>query len=370
MANYLRPGKRIGIIGGGSIGFMLGMKAKEMGFDVYVLDSDPKCPAHRVADMFFEADFNDISALERIGRICDIVTYTTTQLEVDLLSDLSSCMYLPQTTDLLALVQDQLLFKNFLTENLINTLPYATIVMATDIEEKIKGIGYPCYLRATRSNREILLQNSDDMVDVMDFMNEEGTCLLEAALAEARHLSVTVMRNGLGQVLVFPVVEHEYRINELYTTIASNTYLSIPIQREVQRIARVIATKLELHGTLTIDLEMSADGMLFVKDVQPMPTVKGVYSQVVCGMDVFEAHIRSLCDWPLPEHVGLYQDAVIRYVMDRDETIMQKQISLQPTWQFAFYHQTDPVSAMVGHIAARTNNIVQTMQQLETYMEG
>ena len=44
------PGATIGILGGGQLGRMLALAAREMGYRVAILDPDPDCPAAAVAD--------------------------------------------------------------------------------------------------------------------------------------------------------------------------------------------------------------------------------------------------------------------------------------------------------------------------------
>ena len=46
----LLPGSTIGIVGGGQLGRMMAISAKEMGFKVGVLDPVTNCPAAQVAD--------------------------------------------------------------------------------------------------------------------------------------------------------------------------------------------------------------------------------------------------------------------------------------------------------------------------------
>ena len=49
-ADPLPPGATIGILGGGQLGRMLALAAREMGYRIAVLDPDPACPAAAVAD--------------------------------------------------------------------------------------------------------------------------------------------------------------------------------------------------------------------------------------------------------------------------------------------------------------------------------
>ena len=62
LSNLIPPGKTIGIIGGGQLGRMLTLAAKEMGYFVGILDPEKNCPAAQVADWQIVAKFNDYTA--------------------------------------------------------------------------------------------------------------------------------------------------------------------------------------------------------------------------------------------------------------------------------------------------------------------
>ena len=55
MIKTILPGKTIGIIGGGQLGRMLAMSAKEMGYKIAVLDPSDSCCAKIFSDIFIQA---------------------------------------------------------------------------------------------------------------------------------------------------------------------------------------------------------------------------------------------------------------------------------------------------------------------------
>ena len=338
LTDYLRAGSTIGIIGGGPNALMLGIQAKTMGFKVNLLDPDVNCPAHSIADEFIQADYQDLVAIERLGILSDVVTYLTDDIDVEVLSNISYNMNLPQSLDALALLHDKLLMKGFLEDCGVNVLPYATIVQMTDIEEKIDGIGYPCYLEETRGKERIYLTSPADMTQIMDLVRQ-GTCILEADLPDARRLSVTVARNEQGNISTFPVVEHHYQDNRLLETIACTNHLGQDLQDEIKRIGILIAEKLENRGVITIDFLVAETGLILVDSIIPIISEKTMYTKDGCAISSYEAHLRSLCDWPLMTEIDLKQDVIIYHAIARELSLMQRQIHHQPTWKFYFYSQ-------------------------------
>lgn len=109
----LMPNATIGIVGGGQLGRMMAMSAKEMGFRVGVLDPTANCPTAQVADWHIVAAYDDVFALEEMARRSDVITYEFENVSVEALNSILPYANIPQGTDLLAITQDRLLEKSF-----------------------------------------------------------------------------------------------------------------------------------------------------------------------------------------------------------------------------------------------------------------
>ena len=73
--SLLNPGSTIGIIGGGQLGRMLAMAARQMDYRTIVLDPDPGCPAGQVSDGQVVDAYSSRSASKDLARASDVVTY-------------------------------------------------------------------------------------------------------------------------------------------------------------------------------------------------------------------------------------------------------------------------------------------------------
>lgn len=65
---WIKPGKTIGIIGGGQLGRMMAFAAKEAGFRIVVLEPGPDSPAGKAADEQIVAPYDDHEALLELSR--------------------------------------------------------------------------------------------------------------------------------------------------------------------------------------------------------------------------------------------------------------------------------------------------------------
>ena len=364
----LLPGSTIGIVGGGQLGLMMAISAKEMGFKVGVLDPVTNCPAAQVADWYIQGTYDDTFALEELARRTDVITYEFENVSVEALNAISSMSFSPQGTDLLAITQDRLLEKSFLETNNIVIAPYATIVSPTDIQDAIDGIGYPCVLKTTRGGYDgkgqYVLKSRADLAPAMDLLRE-GTCVLEAWIPFEKEISILVSGNGQGDYSTFPVVENIHRNNILHETIAPAA-IADEVVEEAERIARVIAEGMSLSGVLCIEMFLTKTGGLYVNELAPRPHNSGHYSIEACSMSQFDAHIRGICGWPLSKKVRLLSEAVMVNVLGEQLLESYHLIDKKPDWQFHFYGKAQAKKGRkMGHITIVTEDIQQTLDEIK-----
>lgn len=362
----LLPGQMIGIIGGGQLGRMMALSAREMGFRVGVLDPTVDCPAAQVADWHLLADYNDLEALEELARRSQVLTYEFENVDVETLMQVQNLVNIPQGTDLLAITQDRLLEKSFLEANNIVIAPFATIVSPTDIQDAIDGIGYPCVLKTTRGGYDgkgqFVLYSTSDLASSMNILRE-GTCVLEAWIPYEKEISVLVSGNGQGKYTVFPVVENIHRNNILHETIAP-ARVAEEVVEEAQRIARVIAEAVDLAGTLAVEMFLTNDGGIYVNELAPRPHNSGHYSIEACSISQFDTHIRGICGWPLPE-VKLLSEAVMVNILGDDVYETMDIISEKPDWHFHYYGKAEAKKdRKMGHITILTEDIFETLEEI------
>lgn len=366
LSNALMPGSTIGILGGGQLGRMMTVSAKEMGFRVGVLDPTADCPAAQLADWQIVAEYDDVFALEELAKRSDVITYEFENVDVDALAAVEEIANVPQGTEMLAITQDRLLEKAFLEENNIVIAPHATIINPSDILDEIDAIGYPCVLKTTRGGYDgkgqFVLHDKKDLAPSMDLL-KVGTCVLEAWIPFEKEISVLVAGNGMGDTTVFPVVENIHRNNILHETIAP-ARITNEVSEEAQRIAKVIAKSLNLSGVLAVEMFLTKTGGLYVNELAPRPHNSGHYSIEACSISQFDAHIRGICGWPLPE-VRLLSRALMVNVLGDELPETMTMIDQKPDWQFHYYGKAEPMPGRkMGHITILTKDLGRTLKEV------
>ena len=136
------------------------------------------------------------------------------------------------------------------------------------------------------------------------------------------------------------------------------------VAEEAKRIAHIIAKALDLQGVLAIEMFLTKSGGLYVNELAPRPHNSGHYSIEACSMSQFDAHIRGICGWPLPE-VSLLSPAVMVNVLGDELTETYDLIATKPAWQFHYYGKEEAKTGRkMGHITILTEDIAETTEEI------
>ena len=130
--NPILPPARLGILGGGQLGRMFTVAAKTMGYQVVVLDPDPLAPAAEFADEHLCAPFTDEAALAQLAQ-CAAVTTEFENVNADAMRQLAQYTVVSPSGDCVAIAQNRILEKAWITKAGLQTAPYQVIEQTSDI---------------------------------------------------------------------------------------------------------------------------------------------------------------------------------------------------------------------------------------------
>ncbi|OSX53346.1 5-(carboxyamino)imidazole ribonucleotide synthase [Anoxybacillus ayderensis] len=301
LSKVIVPGQTIGIIGGGQLGRMMAIAAKEMGFFVAVLDPTPQSPCAQVADIEIVASYSDEEALRHLAEVSDVVTYEFENIDADALNRLVEKGYVPQGSELLSITQHRWKEKRAVQSAGLPVAPYRLILEEEQLERAIEEIGIPAVLKTCRGGYDgkgqVVIRCLDDIHEARSLLTY-GECILDAWVPFVKELSIIVVRSVSGEIKLFPVVENIHRDNILHQTIAP-AQVSQKTIAQGEMYARRLAETFQLVGTLAIEMFLTEDGQLYVNELAPRPHNSGHYTINGCITSQFQQHIRAVCNWPL-----------------------------------------------------------------------
>lgn len=347
------PGATIGILGGGQLGRMLALAAAQMGFKTHIYCPDPESPAFEVTPHKTVADYDDKAALKQFAEAVDIVTYEFENVPVPTAEFLEQSVLVAPGPRPLAVSQDRIAEKRFLTMNAIPVAPYKEINSFEDLQAGMTEIGLPAVLKTTRlgydGKGQRILKTPADATAAFSALGSTQL-VLEAFVPFDREISVIVARNAKGQVRDFDPAENIHK-NHILSTSTVPADIDKITARRASRMAQQIAGALDYIGVMGVELFVVPGKdrpELMVNEFAPRVHNSGHWTQSVCVTDQFEQHIRAICNWHLGDPSRM-ADIVMENLIGRD--IAKVPQDLQSGMQaFVYGKQAVRPGRKMGHI--------------------
>lgn len=294
------PGATIGILGGGQLGRMTAMAARNMGYDVHLLDPDPACAARTVASRTITAPFNDAQAAAELARHCDVVTLEIEQIDRHALDAAAVHAPVRPGADAVYIIQDRLRQKRWLAGQGFPVGPFREADSENALAETVKEFG-PSIAKACHGGYDgrgqVRLADADGAAEGWRALGERA-CMVEQRIDIAVELSVLVARRPNGEHVVYPP-SRNHHTNGILTWSVTPTELPASVVAAALELAPRIATALNIVGLLAVELFLATDGTLLVNELAPRPHNTYHQSERSNATSQFEQLVRAVCDLPL-----------------------------------------------------------------------
>lgn len=300
MTKLILPPSTIGIIGGGQLGRMMAISAKQMGYKVAVLEPAALGPLAQVADVEINASYDDEAALNKLLSISDVVTYEFENINSDVIQKFASVGYIPQGHRPLAITQHRYIEKTAINDCGVKTALFEKVNNFSQLKEAVQKIGYPSILKTVSGGYDGKGQwtlKSESDLEYVQSVVENQNCILEGFVPFTKEISVIVTRGTNKQVETFPVVENIHRNHILHLSIAP-ARIDAHLSQKAEKIAATLIEKLDFVGTLAIEMFVVEDDII-INELAPRPHNSGHYTIDACNVSQFEQHIRAVCGLPL-----------------------------------------------------------------------
>ena len=322
--DVLLPGATIGIFGGGQLGRMTAMAARSMGYRTLVLDPDPACPARFVVDGCIEAGWDDAREAANLARGCDVVTLEIEGIAPESMKAAGAFAPVRPGAALLAVIQDRVEQKLWLTRNGFPLGPFRAVQSLDDLRRAIQDLGGRCFCKSARGGYDGRGQGRVGFRPDTDSETEargawealgEGPGVVEQAVDLDREISVLVARSPRGEVKVYPAAwnHHEHQILSWSVIPAP---LTDALAAQAHGLAASIADTFQLEGLLAVEMFVTTQGKLLVNELAPRPHNSYHASERACVTSQFEQHVRAVCNLPLGDTAVIQPAAIANLLGD------------------------------------------------------
>jgi 5-(carboxyamino)imidazole ribonucleotide synthase len=296
------PDATLGMLGGGQLGRMFTLAAHSMGYRVAVLDPDPYSPARAVADIRLENSYEHHAGLQLLVEKCDAVTTEFENVPAESLRWLANHAPVRPSASSVALLQDRIFEKTFLTENGFPIAPFVALQSNSDCDNLDPSL-LPGIVKRARfgydGKGQIRVATTNAVRAAFASLGSER-CVLEKEIGLACEISVVAARGADGITATFPVAENEHQNGILDISIVP-ARVSAQTSERAEACARAIADTLRYCGVLAVEYFVATNGDLLVNEIAPRPHNSGHYTIDACGTSQFEQQVRTLCELPLGE---------------------------------------------------------------------
>ena len=326
--NSLPLGATIGILGGGQLGRMLSVAAARLGYRSHIFEPSANPPAADVAHALTTASYDDAAALTAFAETVDVITYEFENIPTAALDLLEALRPIRPNRRALAIAQDRILEKDFLTGLGLTCAPYRAVNTAAEMMAAVAEIGTPSILKTTRlgydGKGQARLTSPEDADAAFASMNGAPS-VLEGFIDFSHEVSVIAAR-GLDQsVACYDPGENVHRSGILHTTTLPARLT--PAQRsDAILLAARILNALDYVGVMGVEIFVTAKGLI-VNEIAPRVHNSGHWTQNGCAVDQFEQHIRAVAGLPLGDgarHSDVVMENLIGDDIDRLPQILRE----------------------------------------------
>lgn len=288
------------MLGGGQLGRMFTVAARELGYRVIVLEPDENSPAGQMADQHLVAAYDDPEALEIMAKSCDVITTEFENIPAQVLDTLAKSTKVRPSANAVLLAQDRIEEKAFIESCGLLPAHYGVIRTSSDIADAVSKIRFPARLKTARlgydGKGQVVVNSIEEVREAFQKM-QTVACVLEQQVDLDTEISVVLARNSEGKTTCFPVGENIHKHGVLHKTIVP-ARVKASFIHAAQVAAERIADKLDYIGVLAVEFFITKDGELLVNEMAPRTHNSGHFTMDACVSSQFEQQVRAVCDLP------------------------------------------------------------------------
>lgn len=299
-SSVILPGSTLGIVGGGQLGRMFCIAAKQMGYKTVVFSDVQQGPASFCSDQTIHADYADAAAIAEFCSSCDAVTFETEKLPHDVLQKIADKNIVRPGIDFLYLTQNRIREKTGLSDAGLPVGDCHPVRSEKELSEAIQKIGNNGILKTAEGGYDgkgqVRITQDDDPSSAWGQLGKTD-CIFEKLIDFQCEFSVIAARSASGQVEVYPPVENHHTNHVL-----DLSYCPARIDKTASDsaidIAKRLADSFSVVGVFCIEFFLTNSGEVLINEIAPRPHNSGHLTIEASATNQFQQQVRCLCGLP------------------------------------------------------------------------
>ena len=289
---------RIGIIGAGQLGQMLGFAGRGMSITCRFIDPAEQPPAADAGEVI-RRPFDDTDALAELAASCDVITYEFENVPVEALLRIADRVPVFPPPEALRSAQDRLAEKRLFDELQIPLPRYNAVDSLLDLQAAVDSIGLPLVLKTRRfgydGKGQYVIRSENDIDDA--WRELAGAALIaEEWLDFDYEVSAIGARSQGGESVIYPLTRNEHAGGILRR---SRAPVDAPeLEEQAKAYIHALLNRLDYVGVLALELFVVGDRLL-ANEFAPRVHNSGHWTIEGAETSQFENHLRAVTNQPL-----------------------------------------------------------------------
>ena len=343
--------KRIGVIGGGQLAWMMASAAQELGIELVVQTPHPSDIGAELAAEIVIAAVDDVAATQLLATKCDVITFENEFVDLAGLGQLDPVFRPPLAA--LAPLLDKYTQRCYLRDL---GLPVPKFAMLSQ-PELPTGFEFPVVVKARRNGYDgqgtFIIKTKSALVD-LDHCYPDTPFLVEEFVDFDRELAVIAARGANGDVVTYPILETQQQ-----DQVCRRVFTLHDLPESMVEACRSIATKLlvslDAIGVFGVELFATRDGRVLVNEIAPRTHNSGHLTIEACATSQFSQLIRAVAGLPLGSTEltggGAVMVNLLGYEDSHSDYLPQRhQISAIPNAHVHWYGKQSRSGRKLGHV--------------------
>ncbi|HIK07384.1 MAG TPA: 5-(carboxyamino)imidazole ribonucleotide synthase [Trichormus sp. M33_DOE_039] len=364
--------KRVGVIGGGQLAWMMGGAAQKLGVELIVQTPSNQDPAVAIAQDTILAAVDDADATKMLAAKSDVITFENEFVDLEALSQLANqgVCFRPRL-EALAPLLDKYHQRRYLSDLGLPVPQFFAIEPQEDLAAKIADLDFPIVLKSRRHGYDgqgtFIIRDLATLQEKLELSSNNPTLfLVEEFIPFERELAIIAARSVDGEVVIYPVVETQQE-QQVCRRVIAPAEITPEQVATAEAIAYKLLNSLQVVGVFGIELFLTADGKVLVNEIAPRTHNSGHFSLDACETSQFEQHLRAVCGLPLGNPTLQYATAVMVNLLgyetsQSDYQNKRQQLAAIPQARVHWYGKTESrPGRKLGHVTVLLENQNQTL---------
>lgn len=289
----------IGVLGGGQLGRMLGLAARQLGIDIKFFDPSQEACSKDVGRLFV-GQYEDEQALKTFASEIDLCTYEFENVPIAAVEVIEQYRPVHPNKEALYYSQDRLCEKQLFLELGFETPEFYPISSENDLLSAIEKTGFPSLLKTRRfgydGKGQTLLTLPEMLPDVWKHVGSKDL-ILESVIPFVRELSQIAVRNSHGEIHYYPLIENVHKDGILAISRAP-AHDSVHLLEQSQQQISQLLNHLNYIGVIALEM-FEWEGKLICNEFAPRVHNSGHWTIEGTETSQFENHLRAIMNLPL-----------------------------------------------------------------------